>query len=186
MITKDTFNELLAEVAVKNRELFRKKNRDYGCSWMALRYSKSFTDQIFIKAKRIRTVQETKENRVGDSLAGEFIGMLNYVIMAMIKHDHESALNIDTPVEQLMEWFDEQLFNLETFRTEQNTFEGCHGMRIISVSDLILQKLLRVKKLEDGKSAADHATAILSSLKDVGNYALFALVLIETGSDPML
>lgn len=175
------------EIITKNRELFQKKNTDYGCSWIALRYSKSFTDQIFIKAQRVQTIQETKQNLVGDDIPSEFIGVFNYAIMALMKHAHGSELTIATPVEKLVEWFDEQAALIKELRAKKNHDygEAWREMRISSMTDLILMKILRIKQIEDNDGKTITSEPIESGFHDIVNYSLFALTLIQEKHSPM-
>lgn len=170
-----------SEKIEKNRNIFEKKNVDYGCSWTALRYSTSFTDQIFIKAQRIRTIQVTKQNLVGEPIENEFVGMFNYAIMALIKQAHDSEFTIKTPIKKLLEWFDEQVVIIEKLRAKKNHDygEAWRDMRVSSITDLILMKLLRIKQIEDNSGATLVSEPIDAGFHDIANYSLFALVLIE-------
>lgn len=178
-----------SEIIAKNRSLFKNKNGDYGSSWTILRYSKSFTDQIFIKAKRIAEIQDTKKNLVGDSLDSEFIGIFNYCIVALMKHDHAEEFNyqISFPIEKLLALFDEQVQAIHDLRQKKNHDygEAWRDMRISSITDLILMKLLRIRQIENNTGATLVSEPIESGFQDIANYCLFALTLIQEDKDPM-
>ncbi len=175
--------EVFSDVIAKNRDLFHKKNADYGTSWTILRYSKSFTDQIFIKAARIRSIQESGKNLVGDSLNSEFIGIFNYCIMALMKHAYPEKFVIGNTIsnDELINFFDEQVQKIYELRQKKNHDygEAWRDMRISSITDLILMKLLRIKQIETNAGATLVSEPIESGFQDIVNYALFALVLHE-------
>lgn len=186
-IIKDS-EQQFSKIIEQNRNLFQKKNIDYGCSWIALRYSKSFTDQIFIKAQRIRTIQDTAKNLVGDTIPSEFVGMFNYSIMGLIKKAHGNELTIDTPVEKLLEWFDGQVLVIQELRAKKNHDygEAWRDMRISSITDLIMAKLLRIRQIESNNGKTLVSEPIEAGYQDIVNYSLFALTLIEEEKDPMI
>lgn len=181
--------KVFSEIIAKNRSLFEKKNKDYGSSWVILRYSNSFTDQIFIKAKRVREIQKSGKNMVGDPLSDEFIGIFNYCIMALMKHSNAERLekNLSIPVEELLVFFDEQVQKIYELRQKKNHDygEAWRDMRISSITDLILMKLVRIKQIETNNGATLVSEPIEPGFQDIANYALFALVLIQEGASPM-
>lgn len=160
-------------------DLMSKKRQDYGDAWEILRPS-SLTDQIYIKAKRIRTVQETGEKKVNDDLNSEFIGMLNYSLMAINqlekKHEippEEKYFNIVSKIKELL-------------RNKNHDYgEVWRDLRISSIVDLILQKLMRLRKMELNKYQVKVSEDAKSSYQDIVNYCVFALIHIEEGVDPM-
>ena len=134
------------------REIFEKKTRDYGTSWRILRPS-SLTDQIFIKAQRIRTVQETGENKVGETFEDAFMGIVNYCIMAIFQLRNDSGFNEQLTLEEAMKVYNE--ISTEAFelmkKKNHDYGEAWRDMRVTSLTDLILTKVLRIKQIEDNK-----------------------------------
>ena len=164
------------------RDIFIKKTKDYGTSWRVLR-TISVVDQVFIKALRIRTIQEKKEQRVGDDIASEFKGILNYAIIGLIQLKLDKPAVEDLRAEQVSTWFDEQVaFAKETMNNKNHDYgEAWREMSQESFADLILVKLLRIKQilLNDGKTLISEG--IDANYVDIINYAVFALILIEEG-----
>jgi len=157
--------------------LFIKKTRDYGTAWRILR-PESITDQIFIKAQRIRTLEEKKVSKVGDDITGEYIGIVNYCVIAMMQLDSTP----DTPLELGVEHV-ERLFDAKVQETKDLMFaknhdygEAWRDMRISSLTDLILMKLLRVKQIEDNKGETLASEGVKANYQDMLNYAVFALI----------
>lgn len=164
------------------RSLFEQKAADYGASWTILRPS-SATDQIFIKAKRIRTIQQSGENRVGDSIEGEFIGIINYCAMALILLDEQHAQafaeqEYRPPLTEVMRLYDEQLNAAYTTMQAKNHDygEAWRDMRVSSFVDLILMKLLRIKQIEDNAGLTRVSEGIDAGYVDIINYAIFGLI----------
>lgn len=165
------------------REIFSKKTKDYGTAWRILRPS-SLTDQLFIKASRIRTIQDTGENKVGESIEDEFIAIVNYCLMAIIQLRELELVELELSHNEA-----EKLYNkyaLEAFelmkRKNHDYGEAWRDMRVGSLADLILQKIYRVKQIEDNKGETIMSEGIDANYFDMLNYAVFALVLMnETG-----
>ena len=159
------------------KNLFIKKTQDYGTAWRILRLP-SITDQIFIKAQRIRTLEDKKENKVGDGIAGEYIGIVNYCIIAMMQMD----LNDDAPQElgtdEVEIAFDQKVTETKTlmFAKNHDYGEAWREMRISSLTDLILMKLLRVKQIEDNSGKTLASEGVVANYQDMMNYAIFALI----------
>ena len=164
------------------RDIFITKTKDYGTSWRVLR-TISVVDQIFIKALRIRTIQEKKEQRVVDDIASEFKGILNYAIIGLIQLKLDKPVVEDLPAELVSQWFDEQVaIAKETMGNKNHDYgEAWREMSQESFADLILVKLLRIKQilLNDGKTLMSEG--IDANYVDIINYAVFALILIEEG-----
>lgn len=160
------------------RKVFVKKNQDYGTSWRVLRLS-SLTDQIFIKAQRIRTVQETGENKVGEELSGEFKAIVNYCIMALIQIELKET---DAPEDMLpdlaLKHYNKVVKETEVLMMKKNHDygEAWRDMRIASLVDLILVKLLRIKQIEDNMGRTVISEGVDSNYADILNYAVFALI----------
>jgi hypothetical protein len=163
------------------REIFEKKTRDYGTSWRILRPS-SLTDQIFIKAQRIRTVQETGENKVGETFEDAFMGIVNYCIMAIFQLRSESGFNEQLTLDEAMKVYNE--ISTEAFelmkRKNHDYGEAWRDMRVTSLTDLILTKVLRIKQIEDNKGITEISEGVEGNYFDMLNYSVFALIHIET------
>ena len=179
----DTRKEIEQQAAVC-RTLFEKKTRDYGTSWRVLRLP-SLTDQIFIKANRIRSIQESGENRVGDDIRGEFVAMVNYAVMALIQAEVESGkLKVESedpmelPLEEAMRLYDKHLnATLELMLAKNHDYgEAWRQMRVSSMVDLILMKLRRIKQIEDNDGKTLVSEGVEGGYMDIVNYALFCLV----------
>ncbi|WP_107040356.1 DUF1599 domain-containing protein [Brumimicrobium mesophilum] len=165
------------KVISKCREIFEKKTKDYGTAWRILRTS-SLTDQIFIKAQRIRTIQETGENKVGENIEDEFIGIINYCVMAIIQlHEGEHLpLEIDPQIaESLYDKYTNS--SLELMVAKNHDYgEAWRDMRVSSLTDLILMKILRVKQIENNKGKTLISEGIDANYFDMLNYSVFALI----------
>ena len=162
------------------REIFEKKSLDYGPSWRILRPS-SLTDQIFIKAQRIRTVQETGENKVGESFEDAFMAIVNYCIMAIIQVRHEAKINDDMTVEQAMVAYkniEKEAFELME-KKNHDYGEAWREMRVSSLTDLILTKVLRIKQIEDNAGMTLVSEGIEGNYFDMLNYSVFALIHLQ-------
>lgn len=162
------------------RELFVYKMKDYGCAWRILRLP-SLTDQIFIKAQRIRSLQENEVRKVDEDEKPEFIGIINYSIMALIQLDLGIATQPDLSVEEAMRLYDEKIqLTKELMENKNHDYgEAWRDMRVSSLTDLIIQKLLRVKQIEDNKGKTLVSEGIDANYQDMINYAVFAMILME-------
>ncbi len=162
------------------RDIFLKKSKDYGTSWRVYR-TISIVDQIYIKAKRIRTIQEKGTQRIGDDLISEFKGILNYSIIGLIQLQLATDETEDLPVEQVERLYNEQVTAAKKLMGDKNHDygEAWRQMSQESFADLILAKLLRIKQIlkNDGKTIASEG--IDANYYDIMNYAVFALILIE-------
>jgi hypothetical protein len=159
------------------RDLFEKKMQDYGAAWRILRLP-SLTDQIFIKAQRIRGLQELSEQRVEEGQESEFIGIINYSIMALIQLENGVVEQPDFSPEQALGEYDKQFEQAKTLMEAKNHDygEAWRDMRVSSLTDLILQKLLRVKQIEDNQGKTIVSEGIDANYLDMINYAIFALI----------
>lgn len=162
------------------QNLFAKKLKDYGCAWRILRLP-SLTDQIFIKAQRLRSIQEKKTQKVADDANGEFIGIINYSIMALIQLELGIAEQPDLSNEKAVELFIKHSQETKNLMLNKNHDygEAWRDMRISSLTDLILQKLLRIKQIEDNQGKTEVSEGVDANYQDMINYAVFALILIE-------
>lgn len=160
------------------RALFEKKTRDYGTSWRILRLP-SLTDQIFIKANRIRSVQESGENLVGDDLRGEFVAMVNYATMALMQQELTVGNGkLELPLEEAMGLYDKYLGRtIDLMMSKNHDYgEAWRQMRISSMVDLILMKLRRIKQIEDNEGVTLVSEGVEGGYMDIVNYSLFCLV----------
>jgi hypothetical protein len=172
-------NKEYANVINVCRDIFSKKTKDYGTAWRVLRPS-SLTDQIFIKAQRIRTLQETGENKVGESAEDEFKAIVNYCIMAIIQLRETSLteLEVDPNIaDALYEKYASEAYELMA-KKNHDYGEAWRSMRVSSLTDLILMKLLRVKQIEDNEGATIISEGIDANYFDMLNYAVFSLILL--------
>ena len=162
------------------RDLFIKKMTDYGSAWRILRLP-SLTDQIFIKAQRIRSLQENEVRKVDEDETGEFIGIINYCIMALIQLELGVVDQPDLDVKRATELYDEKIGITKTLMENKNHDygEAWREMRVSSLTDLILQKLLRVKQIEDNKGKTIVSEGIDANYQDMINYSVFALILMR-------
>ncbi|HRH48179.1 MAG TPA: DUF1599 domain-containing protein [Panacibacter sp.] len=164
------------------RDIFIKKTTDYGTSWRVLR-TISVVDQIFIKALRIRTIQEKKEQKVDDDIAGEFRGIVNYAVIGLIQLWLNRPAVEDLPANTVRVWFDEQVAAAKKIMLDKNHDygEAWRDMSQESFADLILVKLLRIKQIliNDGKTLISEG--IDANYVDIINYAVFALILMDEG-----
>ena len=173
---KHTEAQYLAE-ATKCKSLFEKKMIDYGCAWRILRTT-SLTDQIFIKAQRIRSLQTLSERKVEEGEVSEFIGIINYCIMALIQIDLGIAENPDIDAERAVDLYKEKADRCKQLMMDKNHDygEAWRQMRVSSLTDLILQKLLRVKQIEDKQGKTLVSEGVDANYQDMLNYAVFALI----------
>jgi hypothetical protein len=162
------------------RDVFVKKMKDYGTAWRILRPS-SLTDQIFIKAQRIRSIETKKEQKVDEGIAPEFIGIINYSIMALIQLELGLEHEIDMNNEQVLEYYNKYAYEaLELMKRKNHDYdEAWRSMRISSFTDLILMKLYRTKQIEDNKGKTLVSEGIDANYFDMINYAVFALIKLE-------
>lgn len=161
------------------RTLFINKMTDYGSAWRILRLP-SLTDQIFIKAQRIRSLQENDVRKVDEDETGEFIGIINYSIMALIQLELGVVDQPDLNVERATQLYDEKVkLTKDLMEAKNHDYgEAWREMRVSSLTDLILQKLLRVKQIEDNKGKTIVSEGIDANYQDMLNYSVFALILM--------
>lgn len=171
--TEKSYREIMAGC----RRLFEAKMRDYGPAWRILRPS-SLTDQILIKARRIRTLQTDRDQRVADNIHDEFVGIINYAIISMIQLEFGWSDRIDMSVEQALERYDH--YTEATYRLmcdkNHDYGEAWREMRVDSLTDIILMKLMRVKQIEDNEGKTCVSEGLEANYMDMMNYAIFALI----------
>jgi hypothetical protein len=177
-IMKNTSQEYDNVIAVC-RTLFINKMKDYGSAWRILRLP-SLTDQIFIKAQRIRSLQENEIRKVDEDETGEFIGIINYSIMALIQLELGVVDQPDLDTEKATQLYDSKVaLTKELMENKNHDYgEAWRDMRVSSLTDLILQKLLRVKQIEDNKGKTIVSEGIDANYQDMINYSIFALILM--------
>jgi hypothetical protein len=176
----DTTSQEYDKVILICRTLFVNKMKDYGSAWRILRLP-SLTDQIYIKAQRIRSLQENEVRKVDEGEAGEFIGIINYSIMALIQLELGTVEQPDLDVEKATWHYDAKINQTKELMENKNHDygEAWREMRVNSLTDLILQKLLRVKQIEDNKGKTLVSEGIDANYQDMINYAVFALILMN-------
>lgn len=181
-IMKNTSKEYDTVIATC-RALFVNKMKDYGCAWRILRLP-SLTDQIYIKAQRIRSLQENEVRKIEEDETGEFIGIINYSIMALIQLELGVADQPDLSVGKATELYDSKVKLTKDLMENKNHDygEAWREMRVSSLTDLILQKLLRVKQIEDNKGKTIVSEGIDANYQDMINYSVFALILMGFGN----
>jgi len=174
-----TINEY-DEAFAKCSDIFAKKMKDYGCAWRILRLS-SLTDQIFIKAQRIRSIEIKGSQKVGEDIRNEFIGIVNYSIIALIQIQKGIAEQVDLEHDQSQQLYDHFYANSKDLMMSKNHDygEAWRDMRVSSLTDLILQKLLRVKQIEDNLGKTLISEGIDANYYDMINYAIFALIKLK-------
>ncbi|GAB2773816.1 DUF1599 domain-containing protein [Rhabdobacter roseus] len=155
--------------------LFEKKNQDYGTSWRILRLP-SITDQVFIKAQRIRTIQEKGVQKVSDEVSTEFVGIINYCVMALIQISLEGQS--DASSASLSALYEQQIQDVMQllFAKNHDYGEAWRDMRVSSMTDIILMKLLRIKQIEDNQGQTLVSEGVKAGYQDIINYAVFCLI----------
>lgn len=171
-------------IVKKCKDLFEKKMADYGSAWRILRLP-SLTDQIYIKAQRIRSLQENEVRKIQEDEQAEFIGIINYSIMALIQMQKGIAKEPDLNLKEALELYEKHALDTKTLMENKNHDygEAWRDMRVNSLTDLIIQKLLRVKQIEDNKGKTLVSEGIAANYQDMINYAIFAMILLNETSE---
>lgn len=177
--TAIAFDRIMAQC----RELFEKKTRDYGTAWRILRTS-SLTDQIYIKAARIRSIEEKGVQKVADDISGEYVGMINYCIMALIQMELPANAPQELGLEAALKAYDTQRDLTRSLLLDKNHDygEAWRDMRVSSFTDLILMKLLRIKQIEDNAGKTLVSEGADAGFRDIINYSVFALIKTDSVS----
>lgn len=164
------------------KDIFIKKASDYGTSWRVLRII-SIVDQIFIKAQRIRTLQQKKQQRIGDDITSEFKGIVNYGVIGLIQLDLQQEAVEDLPVASVGQWFDEKTTQTKALMMDKNHDygEAWREMSQESFVDLILMKLMRIRQILANEGKTQISEGIDANFADIINYSVFGLILIEEG-----
>jgi hypothetical protein len=164
---------------VRCRDLFIKKMKDYGTAWRILRLS-SLVDQIFIKARRIRNIEESITQKIEDSVASEYIGIINYALMAMIQMDLGVHEKLSIPEEKVLASYDALFTATRVLMLAKNHDygEAWRMMQLSSLTDLILMKVLRVKQIQENDGKTLVSEGLQGNFQDMLNYSMFALIKI--------
>lgn len=157
-----------------------KKAQDYGTAWRILRTT-SLTDQIFIKANRIRSIEEKGVNKVDDPIDLEYIGIINYCIMALIQLEMGTDGELELPIDKVESLYDQNFNAAQKLMTEKNHDygEAWRDMRVSSMTDLILMKILRIKQIEENDGKTIISEGLDANYTDMINYAVFALIKLK-------
>jgi len=174
--TADQYDRIIR----KARAIFEAKLKDYGPSWRILRLP-SLTDQMYIKAKRLRQIQETGTSLVKENPADAFYALINYAAIALIQHELGIADEPDLSVPEALQHYDRQIqISKELMLKKNHDYgEAWREMRISSMTDLILQKLLRIKQIENNKGKTIASEGVEGNYRDILNYAVFSLIKME-------
>ncbi len=168
------------QVIATCKALFAKKTKDYGTAWRILRLP-SITDQILIKAQRIRSIQEKGIQKIEDPVKDEFIGIINYCLIAIIQIDLGGSAELDMAFEELEELYDNAVESTLALLQDKNHDynEAWREMRVSSITDIIHMKLLRVKQIEDNQGKTLVSEGVKANYQDMINYSVFALIKIN-------
>jgi hypothetical protein len=173
------------KVIIKCKDIFIKKMKDYGTAWRILRTS-SITDQLFIKAQRIRNIEDKGNQKIEDDVCSEYIGIINYAIIGLIQLSMKSDNRMELPVDEVSKLYDKHASEAKALMENKNHDygEAWRDMRISSLTDLILMKLLRIKQIEDNKGETIISEGIDANFNDMINYAIFALIKLTEVPNP--
>lgn len=179
--TSTQYDEIIGQC----RDIFLKKNKDYGTAWRILRQT-SITDQIYIKAKRIKSIEEKGTKKIDEDVDGEYIGIINYCIIALMQmhlSPNEDTEIADDKLKTLFDDFAKQAKNLMENKNHDYG-EAWRDMRISTYTDLILMKLLRIKQIEDNKGKTLISEGVDANFFDIINYSIFALIRLKENNTP--
>ncbi|MFD3001311.1 DUF1599 domain-containing protein [Pontibacter toksunensis] len=165
------------QVVRRCKDTFVKKTRDYGTAWRVLRLP-SITDQIFIKAQRIRSIQEKGKQLVEDDINGEFVGIINYCIIALMQLHLPTDADMNLPAEEVERQYSHHIEeNVKLLKAKNHDYgEAWRDMRVSSITDIILMKLYRTKQIEDNEGQTLISEGVEANYRDMINYAVFALI----------
>jgi len=171
-----TNNQFEAAIS-RCRDIFEKKMMDYGSAWRILRTT-SLTDQIYIKANRIRSIEEKTEQKVDESARDEFVGIVNYAVIALIQLQLGSQTGMELEPTEALELYNKHMYASKALMQNKNHDydEAWRNMRVSSYTDIILMKLLRIKQIENNKGKTIMSEGLDANFHDIVNYALFALI----------
>ncbi len=173
-------SEQYDRIIERARKIFLAKLQDYGSSWRVLRLP-SLTDQMYIKAKRLRQIQDTGKSMVDENPTDAFYALVNYAAIALIQSEKEPADEPDMSIDEALKAYDKQIEISKKLMLKKNHDygEAWRDMRISSMTDLILQKLLRIKRIEDNRGETLVSEGVEGNYRDILNYAVFSLIKME-------
>jgi len=179
---KDQTIHQYREIIASCKEIFKKKTKDYGTAWRILRLP-SITDQIYIKAQRIRSIQEKGSQKINENIESEFIGIINYCIMALIQMQLNTEDGLEISYEVLEPKYDAASEStLELLTNKNHDYgEAWREMRVSSMTDIILMKLLRVKQIEDNAGKTLISEGVDANYQDMINYSVFCMIKLKEG-----
>jgi hypothetical protein len=171
--TLQEYNKVIAVC----RDTFVKKTKDYGTAWRVLRLP-SITDQIFIKAQRIRSIQEKGVQKVDEDITSEFVAIVNYCVIALMQMQLQNNSETNLPAEEVERMYNEEIRkNIELLENKNHDYgEAWRDMRITSITDIILMKLYRTKQIEDNQGQTLISEGVDANYRDMINYAVFVLI----------
>ena len=174
--TIEEFNHAIAEC----KEVFATKMKDYGTAWRILR-TPSLTDQIYIKANRIRSIEQKGTQKISEGIKPEFIGIVNYSVMALIQQEMGAEGDLELTEEEANELYDRHISTASDLMLNKNHDydEAWRNMRISSLTDIILMKVIRIKQIEDKAGVTLVSEGVDANYRDIINYALFALIKLD-------
>jgi hypothetical protein len=163
------------------KDIFIKKMKDYGTAWRNLRPT-SLTDQIFIKAQRIKSIESKGTQKIGDDIKGEYIGIINYCVIAMIQLELADDSRVELPADEVERLFDKHVAATKKLMEDKNHDygEAWRDMRMSSLTDLILMKVFRVKQIEDNMGKTIISEGVDANYMDMMNYSVFALIKLDS------
>ncbi len=155
--------------------------KDYGTAWRNLRPT-SLTDQIFIKAQRIKSIESKGTQKIGDDIKGEYIGIINYCVIAMIQLELADDSRVELPADEVERLFDKHVDATKKLMEDKNHDygEAWRDMRMSSLTDLILMKVFRVKQIEDNLGKTIISEGVDANYMDMMNYSVFALIKLDS------
>ena len=162
------------------KDIFSKKMKDYGTAWRVLRAS-SITDQLYIKAKRISTIEQVGESKIDEGVVGEYIAIVNYCAMGLVQLELGPSDNDKLTDKEVLDLYVHHIETARSLMVNKNSDygEAWREMRVSSITDLILMKLYRTKQIEDNKGATLISEGIDANYHDMMNYAIFAMILLD-------
>lgn len=159
------------------KDIFLKKMKDYGTAWRNMR-PRSLTDQIYIKAQRVKSIEEKGTQKVNDDIRGEYIGIINYCAIALVQLELTDDPRMDLPYDEVADLYLKQMAQTRELMENKNHDygEAWRDMRMSSLTDLILMKVFRVKQIEDNDGKTIISEGVDANYMDMINYAAFALI----------
>ena len=168
------------QFTTKARKIFLDKTKDYGTAWRILRPS-SLTDQLYIKAARIRSIEEKGTKKVNEGVEPEYLGIINYSLLALIQLQESDNDDLELDLNEVKTLYDRHLNEVRELLEKKNHDygEAWRDMRVSSITDIILMKLLRIRQIEDNQGKTIASEGLASNFHDIINYAVFALIKIQ-------